>query len=728
MVLMVKISLFLQILAKIPEFLQLTARMYRRNRKMNLSLREDHPVKVAANAAVIAADEAIRAARAFSALIDFESGGKEQKISSSSTSTSTTPRGSSTRNKGIFSSTPPFVPGATLAPRLYQTSTINHAATKLRKKALDQSKGTTPNVRWCAITDAVLELHPRFDALPDPTKIIFRSFADLTKFRQSSWQSEELHKCRVTTRHLLHALGLSSSPRLSQKMSISKKSIGMQPFTRVHQHLAGQRPTSYGYLCTTTMITRDVVLRSMPPGDDVIPNTARWTFDAEQQAHPNKAAFPDYSVLTCRAEPLLGIQICYGKPVVGERLILYANDVTTQVKYWKLEPVVGGDDDVFYLVGMGRSNCFRAGISSSNIEQGVHDGARVVMLEDQEEEEEEEEMSNNMSSNKNVTWRYDVTAGTLQHVTSGLFLCVDMTVSSSDIHPPVWMPSSSSSVSDMETKGLTSWTHLLRPNLSEEITKSQDRTVPSSFRSAKDVAMTWGGVQEATAVLALMNEFPNGRCQEVGCALLESTPERIPSNWNIDIGDLPLIGASPDAVLVREDGTREVVEIKNVCPWGDSSTHRGGKGRGGGPGGGGGRGGRGGGGGRSFELGSNKTPAREVPPSHMPQIQMEMFCTDTMVNNYVSMSAFHGVHIFRVQRDDAYIKLMLELLRNFELEIIRKISPGTMRDASFFENDPRYERLRMLSIQLSAKTKLWRQVFPTRVQRSESNNVWINTN
>ena len=71
---------------------------------------------------------------------------------------------------------------------------------------------------------------------------------------------------------------------------------------------------------------------------------------------------------------------------------------------------------------------------------------------------------------------------------------------------------------------------------------------------------------------------------------------------------------------------------------------------------------------------------------------------------------------------------MLELLRNFELEIIRKISPGTMRDASFFENDPRYERLRMLSIQLSAKTKLWRQVFPTRVQRSDSKNVWINTN
>ena len=124
----------------------------------------------------------------------------------------------------------------------------------------------------------------------------------------------------------------------------------------------------------------------------------------------------------------------------------------------------------------------------------------------------------------------------------------------------------------------------------------------------------------------------------------------------------------------------------------------------------------------------HKTLPVQVPASHMPQIQLEMFCTDTRVNNYVVASAFHGVHMFRVERNDEYIQLMLELLRNLELEIVRKVVPEKQLDGSFFEKDVRYERLRALSVQLVQQTPLWRQVFPTRVQRGDESSLFLGRN
>jgi hypothetical protein len=67
---------------------------------------------------------------------------------------------------------------------------------------------------------------------------------------------------------------------------------------------------------------------------------------------------------------------------------------------------------------------------------------------------------------------------------------------------------------------------------------------------------------------------------------------------------------------------------------------------------------------------------------------------------------------------------MLELLRNLELEIIRKIVPERSLDVSFFESDSRYERFHAFSIQLVEKIPLWRQIHPTRVQRSDEEDIW----
>jgi hypothetical protein len=687
-----------------------------------MKLAADHPVKRAANASINAADEAIKAARAFAATL----GNGATKITSNTSikaSVTATTNNNNNNNSNnddddddddksikICESKHSFpggsvnviVSGRSMSSRLYKRNDILNASKKLISKYTNKKKNGMPNIRWRAITDAVLELHPRYVALPDPTEIKFETLADLSKFRQSSWQSQELHKCRITTRHLVDALGLSLSPR----MSLSKKSTKSDSMKYLRRHLAGQRPTSYGYLCRTTMNTRDIVLRTFA-SDECIPKCARWNIESKEQPHPDKVG---YSIISSQAEPLLGIQICFGQPIVGERLIIYANSADTKVKYWKLQSNSKyHKNNEFHLIGCGRSNNFCAGVvvSDESCESGQMEGIQVVMIEENPSAMSEKEFE---FFCQNTTWQYNENDGTLKHVHTQLFLSIDINVQKSKNCDAVWTAIPSSKMQHNEAQGLSSWTHELRQQLPENIARSQDRLIPKSFRNSKDVAMAWGGVQEATAVLALMNEFPNSCVHEIGCALLESAGGRIPLSWGIDIRDLPLIGASPDALLVHSDGTKEVVEIKNICPFVDSKRGVGSSGKSSNT--------------KSFEIGNNKTPPMQIPASHMPQIQMEMLCTDTQVNNYVVASAFHGIHLFRVQRNDEYIKLMLELLRNLELEIIRKIVPERSLDVSFFESDSRYERFHAFSIQLVEKIPLWRQIHPTRVQRSDEEDIW----
>ena len=159
---------------------------------------------------------------------------------------------------------------------------------------------------------------------------------------------------------------------------------------------------------------------------------------------------------------------------------------------------------------------------------------------------------------------------------------------------------------------------------------------------------------------------------------------------------------------MRADGTREVIEIKTMSPFADSPGRPGGRG---------------------FEV-VPRWPTTAIPPAHMPQIQMEMFCTDTSVNNYVVASSTHGISMFRVPRDDAYIRAMLDALRNLEVNVLRRVGPAEPLhrggDHRFFEDDARYARLRDMSIALAKRTPLWRQVLPTAVQRGpEGDSLWL---
>lgn len=79
--------------------------------------------------------------------------------------------------------------------------------------------------------------------------------------------------------------------------------------------------------------------------------------------------------------------------------------------------------------------------------------------------------------------------------------------------------------------------------------------------------MGWGGVQEGVGLLAAMDVFPDATLKEVGCLLLELCPEHNVLPGGFRPSQLPLVGASPDGVLLRQNGDVEIVEVKCVCPY-----------------------------------------------------------------------------------------------------------------------------------------------------------------
>lgn len=67
--------------------------------------------------------------------------------------------------------------------------------------------GNTPNVYWRAVPMAHLRKHPTFKALPHPSTVQPRTFADFALFRQDSEEWWDLHAGRCTTSALASCLG-----------------------------------------------------------------------------------------------------------------------------------------------------------------------------------------------------------------------------------------------------------------------------------------------------------------------------------------------------------------------------------------------------------------------------------------------------------------------------------------------------------------------------------------
>mmetsp|Transcript_46346 Transcript_46346/g.89296 ORF Transcript_46346/g.89296 Transcript_46346/m.89296 type:complete len:500 (-) Transcript_46346:387-1886(-) len=239
--------------------------------------------------------------------------------------------------------------------------------------------------------------------------------------------------------------------------------------------------------------------------------------------------------------------------------------------------------------------------------------------------------------------------------------------------------------------------------------QSKPRKSRPGFRDIGQVRCSWGSVQEAAALKSLLDATPLlGSLEEVGLAMLD--PARLGDTANrgrrwqrseqVPAKPFPpLMGASPDAMLRLPSGELAAVEVKNVCPFfqldacfavRDEIKLP-----------------------TTLPLWQVKGPAERVPFLHLPQMQWEMFVTNTNQLYFVSASACHGVNIFVVQRDNYYVQLLLGFISDFYSQFVLL---GNAPHPNFFWARPDYMELLELTKTICDRTPLLRRITRKRTE------------
>lgn len=277
--------------------------------------------------------------------------------------------------------------------------------------------------------------------------------------------------------------------------------------------------------------------------------------------------------------------------------------------------------------------------------------------------------------------------------------------------------------------------------------------------------MQWGNAQEATSILTALNYF----CGEDGGTTIHEVG-MCGAGFDDEIDDPLLqgvkIGASPDAIISHGDGTVEVLEVKNHCPfvWNRISPHF-----------------TSGGGAKKQhsnksgsrqkknkgkKLKSNKDDGqqsdegskqggqrdegaglpkhylirdfqleRKIPPIYIPQLMMEMLCVGDAIDLddansksdssklictsavMVRQTATKGAILLRLERDEEWIQEMKYWLGKFKAEYVDTgIIP---HDNFFYDDDPdsRYQKFLRRTIQLSESVEQVAYIDHGRIQR-----------
>jgi hypothetical protein len=255
--------------------------------------------------------------------------------------------------------------------------------------------------------------------------------------------------------------------------------------------------------------------------------------------------------------------------------------------------------------------------------------------------------------------------------------------------------------------------------------------------------MQWGNAQEATSILTALNYF----CGEDGDTTIQECG-MCGAGFD-DVADPLLrgvkIGGSPDAIVRHANGTAEVLEVKNHCPfvWNRISPHytnttkrhssnRGKKKKG--------RKQKNGKGGPRRESGLPKNYLirdfrleRRIPPVYIPQLMMEMLCVDGMDLEgsdepkpsssicssaiMVRQTATKGAILLRLHRDEEWIREMKYWLGKFKAEYVD--AGAIPPDNFFYDDDPdsRYHKFLHRTKELSESVEQVAFVDHARIQR-----------
>jgi len=305
----------------------------------------------------------------------------------------------------------------------------------------------------------------------------------------------------------------------------------------------------------------------------------------------------------------------------------------------------------------------------------------------------------------------------------------------------IWIPASR--LRSAARKKPFPFTAKYMPNLTNDelyqrkIHLEQNHLSPSPMKTR----MQWGNAQEATSVLTALNYF----CSEDE----ETTIHEVGMcGAGFDDSDDPLlqgvkIGASPDAIICHGNGTVEVLEVKNHCPfvWNRISPHYTNINKN-----------------RKRNKGKNRKKKkdkndkqknsgapkhylirdfqleRRIPTAYIPQLMMEMLCVGDAVNldgSYRSKSgtpictsaimvrqtATKGAILLRLQRDEEWIQEMKYWLGKFQSEFV---DTGLIPPDNFFYNDDpdsRYQQFLQRTKELSESVEQVAFIDHGRIQR-----------
>jgi len=213
----------------------------------------------------------------------------------------------------------------------------------------------------------------------------------------------------------------------------------------------------------------------------------------------------------------------------------------------------------------------------------------------------------------------------------------------------------------------------------------------AASRGISGVRCAWGSAQEPGTLFALLCAYPDAQLHELGlCALDAGGDDPRLARLGLPpevLAALPPLGASPDALLAWPPGSqwcprspaaeggyvREVVEVKNACPFRDNASQPSKR--------------RGAAAAHTYVL-SDRGPPAAVQPSHVLQLQLEMLCCDTHSALLACESATKGMSLFRLYRDDEHLAQMLTLVAQFCARHAR--GAATWPSAELFAGDPRH--------------------------------------
>ncbi len=248
--------------------------------------------------------------------------------------------------------------------------------------------------------------------------------------------------------------------------------------------------------------------------------------------------------------------------------------------------------------------------------------------------------------------------------------------------------------------------------------RKQTKQYMSTLSSPMRIRMNWGNSQEATAILTALNYFYSidrgVKIKEVGMcgAGLKYNSTKIGSTQCSNL----LLGASPDAVIEYSNGTLEVLEVKNHCPFVPARKYK------------------------ETEMTNKPTETamanyriREmpmiasVPPAYIPQLMMEMMCLGDECKSAVMcrQTATNGAMLIRLRRDDEWIEEMIYWLEKFVNEYVNESQPPPQNFFWFDENQnvsKRYQDFIKRTKELSEEVELVQCIPHSSIQRVVGSN------